>query len=69
MRKVCLLGATGSIGDSTIDVIRQHPERFSLYAVAAHSNWKKVAEIASKFQVTQLCMYESSAAKNLSEAL
>ncbi len=69
MRKVCLLGATGSIGDSTVDVIRQHPERFSLYAVAAHSNWKKVAEIASKFQVTQLCMYESSAAKNLSEAL
>ena len=39
MRQVCLLGATGSIGDSTVDVIRQHPDRFSLYAVAAHSNW------------------------------
>lgn len=69
MRKVCLLGATGSIGDSTVDVVGQHPDMFSLYAVAAHSNWKKVAEIAEKFQVKQLCMFEPSAAKSLSEAL
>lgn len=69
MRKVCLLGATGSIGDSTVGVVGQHPDMFSLYAVAAHSNWKKVAEIAEKFQVKQLCMFEPSAAKSLSEAL
>lgn len=69
MRKVCLLGATGSIGDSTVDVVGQHPDMFSLYAVAAHSNWKKVAEIAEKFQVKQLCMFEPSAAKSLSETL
>ncbi len=69
MRQVCLLGATGSIGDSTVDVIRQHPDRFSLYAVAAHSNWKKVAEIAQKFKVKQLCMFDENAAKELSNAL
>jgi len=69
MRQVCLLGATGSIGDSTVDVIRQHPDRFSLYAVAAHSNWKKVAEIAQKFKVKQLCMFDANAAKELSRAL
>lgn len=69
MRQVCLLGATGSIGDSTVDVIRQHPDRFSLYAVAAHFNWKKVAEIAQKFKVKQLCMFDANAAKELSRAL
>lgn len=69
MRQVCLLGATGSIGDSTVDVIRQHSDRFSLYAVAAHSNWKKVAEIAQKFKVKQLCMFDANAAKELSRAL
>ena len=57
MKKVCLLGATGSIGDSTVDVLRQHADLFELYAVAANSNWKKVAEIARKYKVKRFCIF------------
>ena len=42
-RKLCLLGATGSIGDSTLDVVARHPDRFEVTALAAHSNARKLA--------------------------
>ena len=37
-QKISILGATGSIGKSTIDVLSQHPELFSVYALTANSN-------------------------------
>lgn len=37
-QKICILGATGSIGKSTIDVINRHPELFSVYALTANNN-------------------------------
>ncbi|HEX8957604.1 MAG TPA: 1-deoxy-D-xylulose-5-phosphate reductoisomerase [Burkholderiaceae bacterium] len=45
MEKVTVLGSTGSIGVSTLDVIARHPDRFSVYALTAHS---KVEELASQ---------------------
>lgn len=36
MRNVTLLGATGSIGTSTLDVLRRHKDEFKLHAVAAY---------------------------------
>ncbi|MGJ8681742.1 1-deoxy-D-xylulose-5-phosphate reductoisomerase [Paraglaciecola sp.] len=38
LQKITILGATGSIGQSTIDVISRHPELFSVYALTANSN-------------------------------
>ena len=35
--RVCVLGATGSIGGNTLDVIARHPDRFELVALSAHS--------------------------------
>lgn len=69
MKQVCLLGATGSIGTSTINVLKQHPERFKLYAVAANRNWKLLAEIARKMNVERLCMFDAEAARELSKEL
>lgn len=69
MHNVCLLGATGSIGSSTIGVLKQHPERFKLYAVAANKNWKNVAKIAREMDVERFCMFDPSAAKALSAEL
>ena len=36
-QRVCLLGATGSVGTSTLDVLGRHPERFEVFALTAHS--------------------------------
>ncbi|MCG1047132.1 MULTISPECIES: 1-deoxy-D-xylulose-5-phosphate reductoisomerase [Mycetohabitans] len=46
---VTLLGSTGSIGDSTLDVIARHPDRFSIHALTAHRNWEKLAEQCVRF--------------------
>ncbi len=35
--RVCVLGASGSVGGNTLDVIARHPERFELVAISAHS--------------------------------
>ena len=69
MKQVCLLGATGSIGSSTIGVLKQHPERFRLYAIAANKNWKKMAQIAREMNVERLCMFDEAAARELSKEL
>ncbi len=43
---VCVLGATGSIGVSTLDVIARHPERMAVYALSGHSRMELLAQQA-----------------------
>lgn len=50
-KKVVLLGATGSIGDSTLAVIRANPERFALAGVAANRNADALDAICREFKV------------------
>ena len=45
MQNITILGATGSIGVSTLDVIARHPDRYQVFALTAHS---KVAELAAQ---------------------
>ncbi len=49
-RHLALLGATGSIGTSTLDILRRYPERFRLVAFSFHRNEKRALEIAREFQ-------------------
>ncbi|WP_087506405.1 1-deoxy-D-xylulose-5-phosphate reductoisomerase [Neiella marina] len=42
MQQVTILGATGSIGVSTLDVIQRHPDRFSVFALSSHSRVEKL---------------------------
>lgn len=49
-QRITLLGSTGSIGHSTLDVIARHPERFALHALSAHRNWEKLAEQCARFR-------------------
>jgi 1-deoxy-D-xylulose-5-phosphate reductoisomerase len=50
MQKVTVLGATGSIGVSTLDVIARHPERYSVYALSAHSRVGELAAQCAQFR-------------------
>ncbi|BCZ77561.1 1-deoxy-D-xylulose-5-phosphate reductoisomerase [Paraburkholderia terrae] len=49
-KRISLLGSTGSIGDSTLDVVGRHPERFSVYALTAHRNGDKLVEQCLRFK-------------------
>lgn len=48
-KRLTILGSTGSIGDSTLDVVARHPDRFSIYALSAHRNGDKLVEQCLKF--------------------
>lgn len=47
---VCILGVTGSIGQSTLKVLEQHPEQYSVFAVTAHSRIDALVEICKQHQ-------------------
>jgi len=47
-RKIAILGATGSIGKSTLDLVQRHPDRFDVVAVTAATNATALAEIARR---------------------
>jgi len=50
-RNVVLLGATGSIGESTLRVIRKHQDRLKLIGISAHQKGEKLCQIAHEFAV------------------
>lgn len=50
MQNITVLGATGSIGVSTLDVIRRHPDRYRAFALCAHSQVDKLFEQCLEFK-------------------
>lgn len=48
-KRLTLLGSTGSIGDSTLDVVARHPERFAVHALTAHRNGEKLVAQCLRF--------------------
>jgi 1-deoxy-D-xylulose-5-phosphate reductoisomerase len=60
-RRVVLLGATGSIGESTLRVIAAHRDRLELVGIAAHGRHGRLAEIARQFGVRHVGLYAPAA--------
>ncbi len=50
-KRIAILGSTGSIGSQTLDVVRQHPDRFEVRVITAGSNAALLAEQAREFSV------------------
>ena len=50
MKTLSLFGATGSIGDSTLKLVDEHPDQFSVSVMSAHSNYEKLAQLAKEYQ-------------------
>lgn len=69
MKNITLLGATGSIGDSTLSVVDLHPDKFNIFALSANNNWQKMADLCQKYQPEFAVMSDESAAKQLKNAL
>ena len=49
VRSVTVLGATGSIGDSTMDLLRASRDRYRVEALTAHTNVQGLAKLAKEF--------------------
>src|SRR5512143_3438883 len=68
-RAISLLGATGSIGDSALDVVARHPDRFTVDGLAAHRQWEKLADLCARFRPLLAALLDRDAARLLERAL
>ncbi|HTN34545.1 MAG TPA: 1-deoxy-D-xylulose-5-phosphate reductoisomerase [Marinobacter sp.] len=68
-RHITILGATGSIGLSTLDVIRRHPDRFSVYALTAGTRAPELADLCREFRPEVAVMENADSAQILAGLL
>ena len=66
---VCILGATGSIGLSTLDVLARHTQRFRVVALTANTEVDRLYDQCVKFQPEFAAMADTDAADKLRERL
>lgn len=69
MKRVAILGATGSVGRSTLDLIEQHPDRFRVTAVTAATNVDALAQIARSIGAECAVIADEARFSDLKEAL
>lgn len=67
MQRVTILGSTGSIGTSTLDVIARNPEFYQVFALVAGKNWQLMAEQCKQFLPQYAVMQDAEAAQQLSQ--
>ncbi len=68
-QQITILGATGSIGVSTLDVVSRHPQRYRVFALTAHSNVVVMLAQCLQFQPDFAVMMDADAAEQLAQAL
>lgn len=70
-KNIAIMGATGSIGDSTLSVVSQHPDLYNVVGVTGFSRLDKLLSICQQFKPTYVCVAkekETTFAQMLSEA-
>ena len=65
MKKVLILGSTGSIGQSTLEVIKANNKDFSISGLVAKSNKKLLLEQANKFNVKKICLINNDSKNDI----
>ena len=69
MQTLTILGSTGSIGVSTLDVLARHPEKYQIFALAGHSQVKKLAEQCAVHRPKFAVVADATRAAQLRELL
>jgi 1-deoxy-D-xylulose-5-phosphate reductoisomerase len=65
VQTVCVLGATGSIGLNTLDVVRAHPDRFRIHALAAYRDVRGLLRLCHEFRPELAVLADEAAADDL----
>lgn len=69
MKRIAILGSTGSIGTQALDVIRQHPDRFEAHTLTAGSNARLLIEQAREFRPDAVVIADESRYAEVRDAL
>lgn len=68
-KRVTILGSTGSIGDSTVDLIDRNPDAYDVVALTANGNWQKLAAQAKRLKPAVVALADPAAHADLKAAL
>jgi 1-deoxy-D-xylulose-5-phosphate reductoisomerase len=68
-QRVCILGATGSVGTSTLDVLARHPDRFEVFALTAHSRVDELFAQCVRWKPRYAAMPQPAQARELRQRL
>jgi 1-deoxy-D-xylulose-5-phosphate reductoisomerase len=69
INRVAILGATGSIGASALDVIAAHPDRFQVAALTANHRWEALLELARRHRPAYVGLLDGNAARLIEAAI
>ena len=69
MKQIAILGSTGSIGTQTLDVVRQHPDEFAVYALSANRSVDLLIQQALEFNPAVVCIADPQYYPRLRDAL
>ena len=68
-QRVCILGSTGSVGTSTLDVIARHPQRFEVFALTAHSRVDDLLQQCMRWRPRYVVLPEAAQARVLRQRI
>ena len=68
-KRLTVFGATGSVGSSTLSLVREHQDKFSLHALSANSDYHSLAQLAQEFQPSYVVIADKAFYTPLSELL
>lgn len=69
MKNIAILGSTGSIGTSTLKIVKESKHLYKVVALAAHSNIDLLEKQAKEFNPKLICVFDNSRAKELKKRL
>ncbi len=64
-KKLLILGSTGSIGTQALEIVRNHPDRFQVVGISAHSNYKLLNEQIAEFSPEYAALSDEDAFKHI----
>lgn len=59
MKRIVILGSTGSVGTQTLDIVRQHPGKFKVVGLSANHNIEKLQEQIAEFKPEAVCITDT----------
>ena len=69
MKRLTILGATGSIGQSTLDIVARHPDRYHIHALTANASDREMERLCRRFSPTFAVMSDDDSAHKLQQAI
>ncbi len=69
VQQITVLGATGSVGASTLDVVARHPDRYQVFALTAHQQIDELAQLCRRFAPRHAVVADAIGAARLRELL